>query len=100
MKTKEKTRRRPNIDRLAQEGLVDGYFSDNLTYSEDHICRHFWMDRNLFLRIVRDVQARNAYFLQQADATGRLGLTTFQKCIAAIRQLAYGSFADATDEYD
>ncbi|XP_033145190.1 uncharacterized protein LOC108871618 [Brassica rapa] len=33
------------------------------------------------------------------DATGRFGHTPLQKCTAAIRQLAYGSAADAVDEY-
>jgi hypothetical protein len=36
------------------------------------------------------------------DAAGRMGLSSLQKCTAALRMLAYGiaaDAADATDEY-
>ncbi|XP_033132196.1 uncharacterized protein LOC117127077 [Brassica rapa] len=39
------------------------------------------------------------FFRQTQDVTGRLGLSTLQKCTAAIRVLAYGSALDAVDEY-
>ena len=37
--------------------------------------------------------------MQKRDALGRLGLSSLQKCTAAIRMLAYGLPADACDEY-
>ncbi|XP_024010431.1 uncharacterized protein LOC112085449 [Eutrema salsugineum] len=36
---------------------------------------------------------------QRREAVGRLSLSGLQKCTAAIRILAYGSVADAVDEY-
>uniref|UniRef100_A0A0D3DCC1 DDE Tnp4 domain-containing protein n=1 Tax=Brassica oleracea var. oleracea TaxID=109376 RepID=A0A0D3DCC1_BRAOL len=36
---------------------------------------------------------------QREDGLGRLGLSTLQKCTAAIRVLAYGTAADTVDEY-
>lgn len=94
--------RRPNIDRSAEEGaqrLVTDYFADNPTYNDAQFRRRFRMSRELFVRIVQDVKAANSYFVQRADATGKLGLTSLQKCTAAMRQLAYGCPADAVDEY-
>jgi hypothetical protein len=57
------------------------------------------MRRDLFLRIVRDVQLVDEDFVQKRDASGKLGLSARQKVIAALRQLAYGSSGDAVDEY-
>ncbi|XP_020262269.1 uncharacterized protein LOC109838223 [Asparagus officinalis] len=37
--------------------------------------------------------------MQKRDATGKLGLSTLQKVIAAHRILAYGTSVDATEEY-
>ena len=39
------------------------------------------------------------YFEQRRNATGRFGASTFQKCTAALRVLAYGSSPDSLDEY-
>ena len=46
-------------------------------------------------RLSNEVQ----FFCQKKDSLGRLGLSPLQKCIAVIRVLAYGSAADAVDEY-
>jgi hypothetical protein len=53
----------------------------------------------LFLQITRAVKEEDSYFCQQPDAVRTLGLSAIQKVTAAIRQLAYGSPADAVDEY-
>uniref|UniRef100_A0A0D3EI32 Uncharacterized protein n=1 Tax=Brassica oleracea var. oleracea TaxID=109376 RepID=A0A0D3EI32_BRAOL len=45
------------------------------------------------------VVATSYTVLQRRDATRRLGLSALQKCTAAIRLLAYGTAADAVDEY-
>ena len=42
---------------------------------------------------------QNEYFIHKLDTTGKMGLTNLQKCTTAIRQLAYGTPSDATDEY-
>ncbi|XP_073061723.1 uncharacterized protein [Primulina eburnea] len=45
------------------------------------------------------IQEHDNYFVQKADALGRPRLTPYQKITAAMRILAYGVGADATDEY-
>ena len=57
------------------------------------------MRRALFLRIMESVTARDPWFSCRPDATGKMGLSPFQKCIAPLRILAYGVPADAVDEY-
>jgi hypothetical protein len=57
------------------------------------------MRRELFLSIVDHVCAYDQWFVQRPDAAGRMGLSSLQKCTAALRMLAYGVAADATDEY-
>jgi hypothetical protein len=37
--------------------------------------------------------------VQNLDATGQLGLSSLQKCIATMHILAYSIASDATDEY-
>jgi hypothetical protein len=62
------------------------------------LCR-FRMRPNVFLRIVEAIENVDPYFHFKYDAFGRAGLSALQKCVAAIRILAYGVPADAVDEY-
>uniref|UniRef100_A0A0D3CMU9 DDE Tnp4 domain-containing protein n=1 Tax=Brassica oleracea var. oleracea TaxID=109376 RepID=A0A0D3CMU9_BRAOL len=57
------------------------------------------MNKPLFMRIVDRLYNEVRFFQQRLDALGRLGLSTLQKCTAAIRVLAYGTTADTVDEY-
>lgn len=57
------------------------------------------MRRSLLLRIVETLQTNVSYFVQQRDATYKLGLSTLQKVSAAIRLHAYDIAGYATDEY-
>ncbi|KAL0863848.1 hypothetical protein Bca101_042966 [Brassica carinata] len=57
------------------------------------------MKKPLYMRIVDRLSNEVQYFRQTEDVTGRLGLSTLQKCTAAIRVLAYGSAHDVVDEY-
>ena len=57
------------------------------------------MNKPLFLRIVDRLSTEVDFFRQKTDGLGRLGLSTLQKCTAAIRLLAYGTAADTVDEY-
>ncbi|XP_074376738.1 uncharacterized protein LOC141718253 [Apium graveolens] len=57
------------------------------------------MGRHVFLRIVDALSNFDPYFQQQVDALGRKGLSSLQKCTAAMRMLAYGVGADAVDDY-
>ena len=55
--------------------------------------------QNLFLRIINALAARDKFFWELPDATGRQSLTTLQKCTSAIRKLATMHTSDMFDEY-
>jgi hypothetical protein len=57
------------------------------------------MRRELFMSIVDRVCAFDPWFVQRPDALGRMGLSSLQKCTAAVRMLVYGVAADGTDKY-
>ncbi|XP_024004112.1 putative nuclease HARBI1 [Eutrema salsugineum] len=57
------------------------------------------MNKPLFMKIVDHLSNEFSFFRQKKDAAGRPGLSGLQKCTAAIRLLAYGTAADAVDEY-
>ncbi|KAJ9539310.1 hypothetical protein OSB04_032043 [Centaurea solstitialis] len=52
----------------------------------------------LITRIVANVEREFDFFKQAWDARDVKGFSPLQKCTSAIRQLAYGSVADSTDE--
>ena len=81
------------------ERLYRDYFAENATFDALKFRRRFRMSRDLFLHIVHEVCAFDPSFVQKHDGLGRLGLSSLQKCIAAIRMLAYGIPANTTDEY-
>jgi hypothetical protein len=57
------------------------------------------MRRSLFLSIIHKLSETSLYFTERRDVIGCIGLTSLQKCIAGLRQLAYGMTADMIDEY-
>ena len=57
------------------------------------------MSRSLFLHIQSKVETYEPYFIQKRDNAQRLGLSSLQKIIAALRMIAYGVAADFMDEY-
>ena len=83
----------------ATERIFRDYFAEPPLYSPNLFRRRFRMSRPLFLRIKSMLEATEPYFVQQRNAAERLGLSAFQKMIAAIRMLAYGTTADLCDEY-
>ncbi|XP_063944669.1 uncharacterized protein LOC108212054 [Daucus carota subsp. sativus] len=90
------------IDRNREEGharLYRDYFSDTPTYTDTQFRRRFRMRRSLFMRIEEAVTANDNYFTQRTDAVGVRGLSSLQKVTAALRMLAYGTAADAIDDY-
>ncbi|KAJ9553913.1 hypothetical protein OSB04_017958 [Centaurea solstitialis] len=94
--------RGPNKERGREEGhdkLIADYFSNNPVYNDEDFKRRFRMSRRLFLRIVNDLERETEYFKQHWDARGVKGFSALQKCTSAIRQLAYGTASDASDEY-
>ena len=57
--------------------------------------KRFRMSRRLFLHVMDRVCAADPWFVQKADCTGLLGLSshnTHQKVTSAMRQLAHGIF--------
>nr|GEV29209.1 hypothetical protein [Tanacetum cinerariifolium] len=91
----------------AKRRLRADYFDDHYKYPLYYFRRRFRMSRNLFLRIVNDILSYTAnplpqnfyFFTSQLDCTGRMSISALMKCTDAIRQFAYGSTADAFDEY-
>jgi hypothetical protein len=57
------------------------------------------MSIKLFMDILDGVREYEDYIKAKVDATGNLGFSSYQKCSAIIRQLAYGVPGDFVDEY-
>ncbi|XP_076925898.1 uncharacterized protein LOC143588885 [Bidens hawaiensis] len=95
-------KRQPHLQRDCvgmHDRLMKDYFSPDATFDSERFWRCFQMSHQLFLRIVGDLESVYAFFQQRADARGKPGYSTMQKCTAAIRQLAYGTASDAIEEY-
>ena len=84
---------------MGADRLFRDYFAETPVYDDRLFRRRFRMRRTLFFRIVDRVCAEDSWFQQKFDALNRPGLSTLQKCVAAIRVLAYGCAYDAVDEY-
>ncbi|XP_047979097.1 uncharacterized protein LOC125221015 [Salvia hispanica] len=99
--TRQKRTRKyiPRDREQAAARLVRDYFSNNPRWDDTYFRRRFRMRRVLFLHIANTLAAREEYFKEGFDATGRPSHTTLQKCTAAIRQLATGQTTDLFDEY-
>ncbi|XP_074377281.1 uncharacterized protein LOC141718798 [Apium graveolens] len=90
------------IDRNREEGharLYRDYYFDTPTYTETYFCQRFRMRRSLFLRIEEALTTHDNYFTQRTDDVGVRGLSSLQKVTAALRMFAYGTAADAVDDY-
>nr|KAJ0221303.1 hypothetical protein LSAT_V11C200089680 [Lactuca sativa] len=83
----------------AHEFLVRDYFAPDSLYDQSKFKDRFRISRNLFLRIVRDLENNYEFFQLRWDARGKRGFSTLQKCTTTLRQLTYGIVADASDEY-
>lgn len=95
--------RSPALDRNGSGGhvqLYGDYFRRvKLTYPPKIFRCRFRMRRSLFNRIRLGVMHFDDYFICKRDAVGTLGFSSYQKCTAAIRMLAYGVAGDLVDEY-
>jgi hypothetical protein len=95
--------RKPNVKRNHERGhsqLYREYFHPTRPiFDAQRFQRRYRMSRKLFLTILNGVRAHDSYFTTRPDATGKLGFTSYQKCSAAIRMLAYGVAGDLIDEY-
>ena len=94
--------RAPNLNRNRERGhalLYADYFSNKLLFKPDKFIRRFRMARHVFNRIREGVVSHDPYFECKTDALGKLGFSSYQKCTAAVRMLAYGIPGDLVDEY-
>ncbi|XP_073362617.1 uncharacterized protein [Aegilops tauschii subsp. strangulata] len=94
--------RAPNLNRNRERGhalLYADYFANTPLFKPDKFRRRFRMARHMFNRIREGVVAHDPYFDCKTDALGKLGFSSYQKCTAAIRMLAYGIPDDLVDEY-
>ncbi|GJW74013.1 hypothetical protein Tco_0133383 [Tanacetum coccineum] len=97
-----KRQKRTNINHDhygAHDRLVAAYFSDNPMFLASRFEEKFRMSRKLFTIIVEEVTIHCAYFREEQDCTGRLGISPLLKCTSIIHQLAYGTVPDALYEY-
>ncbi|KAK1614514.1 hypothetical protein QYE76_020031 [Lolium multiflorum] len=90
------------LDRKRERGhdqLYNDYFQPTPLFTPALFRRRFRMTRPLFHRIMDGVKIYDDYFCAKVDAIGKVGLSSYQKCTAAIRMLAYGVAGDFVDEY-
>ncbi|KAJ0907719.1 hypothetical protein HanRHA438_Chr07g0302381 [Helianthus annuus] len=87
-------------DRIsANEVLMNDYFVENPLYNAETFRDRFRLPKELFLKIVGDIEASEGWFQEGYDARGKPSFTPIQKCTSAIRQLATGNLPDQYDEY-
>ncbi|XP_020195431.1 uncharacterized protein [Aegilops tauschii subsp. strangulata] len=94
--------RAPNLNHNKERGhtlLYADYFANTALFKPDKFRCHFRMARHVFNCIREGVVAHDPYFECKTDALGKLGFSSYQKCTAAIRMLAYGISGDLVDEY-
>jgi hypothetical protein len=92
-----------NVDRDREAGhvrLYKEYFDPIMPlYKAKAFHRRYRMSRELFLVILNGVRDYDDYFETKYDCTGKIGFTSYQKCPAAVRPLAYGVPGDLIDDY-
>ena len=94
--------KQPNIERDHSAGharLMADYFAPIPIYPAHKFRRRYRMSRRVFDRLLHGAIARDRYFVQKPDATGKMGLSPYQKVTAALRMYCYGTAADSVDEY-
>ncbi|XP_076895578.1 uncharacterized protein LOC143548243 [Bidens hawaiensis] len=93
---------KPDIDDISNSDLEDEAIFSAVLEAARLVVQHYESSQPLKRRphLQRDrVESVYAFFQQRADARGKPGYSTMQKCTAAIRQLAYGTASDAMKEY-
>ncbi|KAJ0732908.1 putative harbinger transposase-derived protein [Helianthus annuus] len=90
------------VDRLrihANEVLMNDYFVENPIYNAETFRDRFRLPKDLFLKIVGDIEATEEWFQECYNGRGKRSFTHIQKCTSVIRQLATGNPPDQFDEY-
>lgn len=108
--------KRPNIERdfaaghlrimqdyfwPAEQQRNDGSMLRGPVYSSEHFRRRFAMSREIFDRVFSTVVLNQSYFRLglKPNCVGKIGLSPLQKVVSAVRQICYGTSADAMDDY-
>jgi hypothetical protein len=94
--------RAANLDRNREVSYVQlyaEYFHPELALYQNCFWCHFQISRRFFGRIIEGVRLHDPCFKCKLDAIGKLGFSSYQKCLAAIQMLAYGVVGDLVDEY-
>ena len=81
------------------ERLFLDYFAPTPIYPPALFRKRFRMKRSLFLNIQSKIEAHDSYFVQKRNSANKLGLSSLQKIIVALRMLVYGVSGDLMDEY-
>jgi hypothetical protein len=93
--------KQPNLERDHAAGrarLMAKYFAPIPIYPAHKFRPRFRMFRRVFDRLLHGAVARDRYFAQKPDATGKMGLSPYQEVTAALRMYCYGVAADSVDE--
>ncbi|PIA30937.1 hypothetical protein AQUCO_05300043v1 [Aquilegia coerulea] len=81
------------------DNLVLNYFVPKLVFPDKFFHTRYRMYAPFFHRIMNVVASHNPFFIQKEDVIGRLGVSTLQRCMAAIRMLSYGCPTNSNDKY-
>ncbi|XP_024200024.1 uncharacterized protein LOC112203265 [Rosa chinensis] len=88
----------PRFRSRANDDLMQKYFVENTVYPPEIFRRRYRMRREVFLRLLDDVQSANLYFRQKRDNKGQLSFSPHVKLTCALQMMAYGQVADSLDE--
>ncbi|XP_020176688.1 uncharacterized protein [Aegilops tauschii subsp. strangulata] len=78
--------------------LMAAYFAHDALFA-DHFRRCFQMSKTVFDRLYHGFWSYDDYFILKKDVVGTIGFSGYQKCVDAVRMLAYGRVADSWVEY-
>jgi hypothetical protein len=96
-------KRKGNVNRDREAGHVrmyEDYFDPIMPlYKAEAFLRRYRMSTDPFLVILNGVRDYDDHFEAKYDCTGKIGFSSYQKCSAAVRQLAYGVLGDLIDDY-
>ncbi|XP_024164181.1 uncharacterized protein LOC112171195 [Rosa chinensis] len=83
---------------LANQRLLNDYFMDNPIFNEVEFRCRYRMRREVYLRMLDDVQTTNSHFKQSYDSVDQPSFLPYQKITCALRMLANACSANCMDE--
>jgi hypothetical protein len=79
-----------NREKVHYQLYRDYFHPTKPNFDAQKFWRRYRMSRKLFLMILNGVRAYDDYFTAKTDGTSKLGFTSYRKCYAVMRMLAYG----------